>query len=242
MAPGAVPALRHYGREEFVKQVWSHSPGEHVTIIGRTGSGKSTLGYQLLGAAHSRRHPAAVILSKPKDLTTNKAARKYGLKFTSRWPAPRSFFQTNPPFSHVLRPRFTYDDDKDRFEHTEVFKGLLKDTYQRGHRTVYAPDLYGLLERQPDLESHFVTAWLNWRSNDADLWVDSQKATHIPLLAFNQPTHMFLFRETDKKGRERFDQFGGFDSKLVERANMALRPHEALYINQADLTMCVVEA
>ena len=72
--------------------------------------------------------------------------------------------------------------------------------------------------------------------------MDTQKATHIPLLGFNQPTHLLLFREADKRGRERFDEIGGFDSKIVAQANMGLALHEVLYINQADLTMCVVEA
>ena len=238
----AWPALRRYTREEFVRRVWNHRPGEHVTIVGRTGSGKTTLGYELLARSVSQRHPGAVMLSKPKDKTTDKARTSYGWRLARRWPPPRSFFESRPPRAHVLAPRFTYKDADDKLAHTGVFQSLMADTYQRGNRTVYAPDLYGLILRHPDLSEDFQTAWLNWRSNDADLWVDTQTATHIPLLGFNQPTHLLLFREADKRGRERFDEIGGFDSKIVAQANMGLALHEVLYINQADLTMCVVEA
>lgn len=242
MRTAAAPALHRYERDQFLEEVWNHQPGEHVTIVGRTGSGKSTFGYQLLERARTPAHRSVVMLSKPKDETTDKAAKRMRIRRTRQWPARRFPWEEDPPLTHLLNPRFTYNDRADRAAHTEVFAGLMQDTYQRGHRTVYAPDLYGLLLRHPDLTEDFVTAWLNWRSNGADVWVDSQKSTHIPLLAFNQPTHLFLFRESDKRGRERFDEIGGFDGGLVERANKLLPRHECLYINQADLTMCIVGA
>jgi energy-coupling factor transporter ATP-binding protein EcfA2 len=237
----AAPSLQHYSRDVFVNGVWDHQDGEHVTIVGRTGSGKSTLGYQLLDQASSPAKPSVSLMSKPKDKTTLEAQRLFALRRIRRWPAPYSPFAPSKPPGFVLRPDFTYDDDVDKPRHAEVFRSVLRSTYKQGDRIVYAPDLYGLLLRMPDLQGEFETAWLNWRSGGGSLWVDTQKSTHIPLLGFNQPTHLFLFRESDKRGRQRFNEIGGFDGRLVEDANMALGRHECLYLNQNDQTMCVVE-
>lgn len=238
----AVPNLRHYSRDNFVNKIFNVEPGEHVTIVGSTGSGKTTLGHELLGATASKHFPVVALQSKPKDSTTAKAARKYGLRVVRRWPPPKSLFQPKDPRGWVVQPRFTYDDDVDVVHHEDVFRATMRGVYRDGNRTLYASDLYGLLLRMPRLQREYETAWLNWRSGGGSLWVDTQKSTHIPLLGFNQPTHLFLFRESDKRGRDRFNEIGGFDGRLVADANLGLERHQALYLNQADQTMCVVEA
>lgn len=238
----AAPKLARFSREDFVRRVWEHKAGEHTTIIGPTGSGKSTLGYLLFNRSITAKLPGVAVLTKPRDHATQKAASSGRLRTVRTWPPRRSLFEPKPPRGHVLHPRFTYDQDLDLAEHAAQIRAVLADAYRNGDRIVYMPDLYGVLRLMPELARPVEIMWINARSNGASMWTDSQKATHIPLLAFNQATHLLLFRDPDKRGRERFGEISGMDPKLVEQANLSLGRHEALYVRQTDGTMCIVEA
>lgn len=236
------PKLKHYDRETFIKSVFQYNGGEHGTIIGFTGSGKTTLGYQLMDRIAKPALPVVSILSKPRDETTIKAARKARYRVVRSWPAPWSPTAEKNPRGYVVWPEHTFNPDVDDAEHLGVFQRVIRDSYKRGERVVYTPDLYGLFRRAKALERDYETGWVNGRAMGLGLWVDTQKPSHIPLLAYNQATHLFLFREPDKRGRDRFNEIGGVDGNLVADANMALERHQVLYVCQRDQTMCVIEA
>jgi energy-coupling factor transporter ATP-binding protein EcfA2 len=238
----AGPRLRHYDRKTFVDRVFNYNEGEHGTIIGFTGSGKTTLGYQLMNKIAKPALPVISILSKPKDETTLKAAQKARYRTVRQWPPTWSPTAEKNPRGYVIWPDHTFDPNLDDAAHLDTIQRVIRDSYKRGNRVIYTPDLYGLLLRAKPLERDYQTGWVNGRAMGLGIWVDTQKPTHIPLLAYNQATHLFLFREPDKRGRERFNEIGGFDGKLVEQANMTLERHQALYVCQRDQTMCVVEA
>jgi hypothetical protein len=68
------------------------------------------------------------------------------------------------------------------------------------------------------------------------------EAVDIPLDAYSQAEHLFLFHDPDKRARERFAEIGGVDPYLVQEAVLRLGRHQALYIRRDGPAICVVDA
>lgn len=233
--------LRHFGRQEFLDEVWDYQRGEHTTIIGRTGSGKSTLGYQLLGASASPELPGVTIVSKPKDKTSDLARRRMRHRLVRGWPPLWSLWRPNDPPGWMVWPRHTLDPDIDDPRHFRAFRSTIRGAYKEGDRILYVPDLYGMLRFHGELTRDFEQAWVNGRAMGLGFWTDTQKPSHIPLLAYNQATHLFLARDADKRNRARFSEIGGMDGQVIAKANLELAEHAFLYIRATDQTMCVID-
>lgn len=227
-------------RDEFLTEGWEYNPGEHVTILGPTGSGKTYLGYQLLDATATVKVPAVVLVMKPRDATVKKWSKTVEFKTVRSWPPTPSIWRSRPPRGYVLWPRFTYDPDRDDAEQYRQFRRCLLDSYKKGDRIIFGDEVYSLAE-ELDLDKELVTLWTKGRSMGCGLWAASQKPTHIPLWAYSMAEHLFLHHDPDKRARQRFAEIGGVDPKLVEDTVLSLKRHEFLYIRRADGAMCVIE-
>ena len=96
------PKLKHdvtyFERDDFIKNYFRYAPGEHVTILGPTGSGKTTRAYQLLAEVATPELPGIVLVMKPRDATAVKWNKKLGFKRVRNWPPIKSkWFAKEPP-------------------------------------------------------------------------------------------------------------------------------------------------
>lgn len=227
-------------REEFLREGWDYQPGEHVTIIGPTGSGKTWLGYQLLEVTATPELPAVVLVMKPRDNTVTKWSKTVGYRIVRSWPPPASPWRPRKPPGFVVWPRPTYDPDVDDYRQHIIFRRVILDSYKKGRRILFGDEVYSLAQELA-LTKELVTVWSKGRSMDCGLWCASQKPTHIPLWAYSQAEHLFLAFDPDKRARDRFSEIGGVDPKLVERTVLTLGKHEWLYFRRSDGAMCIVE-
>jgi hypothetical protein len=229
-----------FARQEFLEQRWRYRPGEHVTILGPTGCGKTYLAYQLLAAStRPKTLPGVVLVMKPRDDTVQEWSAQAGYERVTTWPPVTAPWRKPPP-GWVLWPKFSFDPEQDDVTLHIQFRSAMLDSYRRGNRVLFADELLGLVQ-DLKLARPLSSLWTKGRSMGCGLWGCSQRPAHIPLHAYSQAEHLFLARDPDQRSRKRFDEIGGVDPMLVAEANMALTKHQFLYVRRDGAHVCIID-
>ena len=243
--------IYRFDRTEFLTERWHYSAGEHVTFLGPTQVGKTTLAFQLLEYSAHEHLPAVVIVMKPHqkktratgakvtgDATVAKWGRELKFPVIRQWPPPFSWARKKPA-GYVLWPRHSFIPAEDnRMLHDEFQKTLLA-LYKEGDCIVFGDEVYGL-SAELGLDEELVAIWTRGASMGTGLWAASQKPSHIPLWAYSQAAHIFIHNDPDKRARERFGEIGGFDPRLIEHIVAGLADHEWLYCRRRGRVMCII--
>lgn len=233
-------------RQEFLTDYWDYRAGEHVTTLGFTGSGKTTLDLQLLGHIPPTIKPVILVM-KPRDATVTKWQKTLGLQRVGSWPPPSANrFYPNPPNGWVLWPKLG-DVDRDDDVLEAQFSAAIKDLYHQSARRkddgsgriIFADEVVGLC-KELGLERQLKGVWTRGRSMGLGLWAASQRPAEVPLLAYNSAEHLFIHSDPDKRNLDRLKEIGGFDSQLIFNTLKAIDRHEFLYVCKRDYTACVV--
>lgn len=215
---------------EFLDE-FDWAQGDHVTILGTTGGGKTTV----MRAILPRRDYQVIFASKPRDPVVE-GARRSGYSIIRTW----------PPHPHVRRCVFWPKIEKmsDANDQRMKFYGALYDIYRQGGWCV-AFDEAAYLARTLNLGHVLKFYYEQARSLNISLVTLSQRPKEIPLLAYSCATHLFLFRETDAVNLKRLQEISGVDAQRVKAVVPRLNflKHEFLYVNArtGDLKISRVE-
>lgn len=246
VAPAAPPrrqevtGLTIFGRDEFLSERWRYRAGEHVTILGPTGTGKTHLAYQLLGATARPGLPGVVLVMKPRDATVGRWSKTVGFRRVRTWPPGPVWPWQQKPSGWVLWPRHRFDPDLDNPHLYEQFRRAMLDSYRRGDRILFADEIAGI-SNELALHRESTTLWQRGRSMGAGVWAASQRPTHIPLLAYSSAEHLFLFADPDKRDRDRYAEIGGVDPVLIVAAVTRLQQYQCLYVRRTGARMCILD-
>lgn len=200
--------------------------GEHATMVGTTGSGKSTLGMTLL----PRRTYRTIICVKPRDALMRQIARVEGYHVATSWPPRKDADRV------ILWPPNKGARNLD--EQADTIRRALDDLYSEGRWCVYLDELEWLTNNL-GLESRVNVMWQHGRSLGLSLVVGAQRPRHVPMLAYDQATHLFLWQNSDRYNRQRMGELGGMDSELIQHVMARLPRHVFLYVNTRDGTLAV---
>lgn len=242
------------GRGEFLDWFASvYRPGEHVTFIGPTNSGKTTVAFQMLDRVSSPEHPSVVLVLKPRDETVDAAVRHLeGFRKTERWPplAKRDWRPWKSTFSQKVRgwmfwPRQELRDirrDDDMLSHE--FRQAMTHCYRRGNVIVFVDEAHAVqndLKLRPEMDAIMMRG----RSLGCSGWFATQRPRNVTLNMYSQAEHLVLFRTPDDRDTDVYRQIGGVDSKVIVDAVYDLERFSFVYIGRTkgeggDATLVVV--
>lgn len=246
--------VARFTRGEFHERFEYHA-GEHMTFIGKTQSGKTTLAFELLDEVTTPDLPAVVLVMKPKDPTPAKWARRLGYRRVRTWPPANGHLpawapQDVRPRGWVLWPKLG-DINADSGTLIDQFHTCLAENYaqaarRRGRpRIVFADEVVGITKlRVPGITSPLPddldAYWMRGSGMGVALWAACQRPFHAPLNAYEQSAHLFLWRSTDARNVKRYSEIGGVNPALVHKVTSSLSGRDCFYIRRTDYRVCVV--
>jgi energy-coupling factor transporter ATP-binding protein EcfA2 len=222
-----------------MRDYWDYRPGQHVTIIGPNGRGKTTLGLDLLGATASKNMPAFVLVSKPRDETIDKYTKSLKFKTIETYPPDPAIFRKPP--GYMVRPyqSLTNLEEDEKRLHT-VFRATMRGCYAKKQPTIVFADEVQELQSSLGLKKECEAFWKRGRSLDSGLWALAQRSAYNSQDMYNAPEHLFLFSDPDKRNRQRFSEIGGIDPDLVMESVERLTQYQALYLKRTGPHLCIV--
>lgn len=223
---------------------WRWRQGEHVSIIGPTGTGKSYLGRQLL----VRRDWVVTLGTKRTDDTLADYMRHDGFTRIASWPPRRelrdvlALRRAEPGWEQrvALWPTWTPGADVETIrEHMRTqFAACLSDVLSGGGWCVDVDEMYYLCAIL-GLKEYAEEMWTQGRSSGISLLAKTQRPAWVPLFMYDQPVHLFFFSDNDETNLRRVGGLGGLSAGAVRATVAALPKHACLYVNTRERQLAV---
>jgi hypothetical protein len=216
--------------KETFRRTWKL--GEHVSVVGPTGSGKSFLCLELI----KTREYAVLFLTKARDETASTFIARNHYEQIAKWPPKDND-------KHIaLWPRFvnvdSYDTQETVFRNAingERGKGLTKPEIQG----IFSEGVWSILidevmyfTEDIHLGKELKMLWGQGRSNHISLIGGTQRPFDVPQMMLNQWTHFFCFHTPDERELRRLGEMGGLGGKMAREEVPKLKEHEFLYLNK----------
>lgn len=220
---------------------------EHVTLIGPTGVGKSTLVRELL----PYRKFVWIAGAKPVDETLDKYVREDGFTIKDMLAAlpkarRRRNFQTRQvtvePIKLLVRPKFVDSETGLSYEdhQASIFRPLLRQSFAEGGWCHVADDL-DYMVNDLGLERYYRRLYALGRAGKSIVVSNLQRPRNVPLLAYSSATHLFIYCTNDDDDLKRLEGLGGLPTKLIRSIVASLPHHVVLYVNTRDRSMAVTK-
>lgn len=233
-------SVRLIDRQTFIQRVWQYKGGQHVSLIGPTGSGKTHLSLQLLAASASEKLPAYVTVMKARDKTLGEFLKSHDRwKRVLNYPPPPVIPGQTKPVGYLVWPHHTHDPEGDEARHEEIFHRMHRQLYVKGDNIIFDDEVVSLV-REMNMKPDLTRIWTKGRSIGSGLWAATQRPAMVPLEMYDQAQHLFLGPIKDKRSQDRFGEISGVDADLVVSVVKRLPKWHWLYIRQEEGTMCVV--
>ena len=194
--------------------------GEHVSLVGPTGGGKTTLALEIL----ERRRLVCVFANKPKDSTMDRLVKRPG------WSKESKFEGYSPKKERiVLWPKGT---DMENYEQIQsaVYRDALKKIWNIGYYCIFFDEVRYICDNLK-LRRQVELFWQQARALDISVVACTQRPAFVPVLMFDQATHLFFWCDNDDYNLKRIGGLGATNARLIRETVSNLKPHQVLYLN-----------
>lgn len=239
------------------KASWEWARGEHVTVLGPTGSGKTWL----ITAIVDKHPDVACLALKPNDQTLYGRLPAPRWDYVSHWPPPT--VRRDRPNWVVVKPK-RRDMAQTIAHQTRVVRHMFQRIYQgpphsseeeQGGWTIVIPDLSIILDdlkgSRPDRalglqdpDEQLAMLYKHGRGIRVSLVVDAQTTAWLQRLSLDQPSHFFFFKPRDRDRAKRIAEIGNADPRRVSAAldSLEAKAHEVLYVDANSGDMLITAA
>lgn len=187
--------------------------GEHVAIVGQTGSGKSVLGLSLSKIIAKRKArdglPSRVVVfaTKPRDATVS----ALGWPVIKKWPP--SYGQEHC----IVWPRSGNPETEVKLQR-QVFRPLLNTIYHEGGQTVCIDEAGYFEDAPPDglgLKATIQKYWTSARALNVTLIAGTQRPRNVTRSMWSEPSFIFIFPPDDEDDLIRVAQLSGAKNSVL---------------------------
>lgn len=197
--------------------------GEHITLIGPTGVGKTELMVELL-----EYHRFALFLNTKRIDPTQKKLKGMGYRTIQKGrdlnPEVAHRFILAPPW-----PRRLSSEQLDSLHRREFIDGLTRAFWQTGW--TIAIDELEYINRDLKIESPVNKLLRQGRSQGNSMILGTQRPRYVTLHAYEQATHLFLWKMKDTSNIARAAELAGVNRVQVLDIIIGLGRHDVLYVN-----------
>lgn len=200
---------------DWIRREWKQ--GEHITAIGPTGVGKTTLLQRIV----NRRDYVTVFATKSRDTSMDKMVRA-GYKLQRKWDGSHTDYI-------VLWPKGKSHEETEWLQYHEFSKAINVMHDQTGwcmffDEVSYMTDFLGMSRKM---------RWLLQQGRSAGISVvaATQRPAFIPLAFYDQPEWLIFWGDNDHTNLKRIRGIGGVDGKIIQNEVMTLGHRQVLCIH-----------
>ena len=246
-APSSVrlPAAYYIPQDQFIDEYLDLKPGQHVSLFGPNGVGKTTIGLKILGKATDL-NPQTVgiaLAMKPDkgpredgqkrrptgDETVAALSRTLGGRVTRTWRPPLWQRLIGEPRFWTLWPRHSEEFRADLARHRAIFERAILESYNKGNRWIFADEVFSLVN-ELRLADELTHVWSKGRSMKCAIIGATQRPAFVPKWMYSSARHLLLWKDNDLDARKRYGEISGVDPKRVLAVTSGLRHQECLYL------------
>jgi hypothetical protein len=210
--------------------------GDHVTLIGPTKSGKTTLARAILEPPQGERPRAPrrhvlVLACKPRSPSMESYARSHGFRIVRTWEEVGHRERGDRVILWPRPRRFGGDPDEFEARQRMEFRSCMRDLYEVGGWTLYIDEL-SYVSEYLGLDRDLNRLWLQGREIPVTLVAAMQSPAYVPRYAYDQVQHVYIWRNRDlRRVKTLADLSGALDAEELERELRTLRGHQVLYVD-----------
>lgn len=211
----------------FFEQHWEQ--GDHVALVGRTKSGKTTLARAILPI----RGFTVVFATKAEDASLYTPLQKQGFVMQEHFDPADKPDEGEGPSKIIFKPPLRGPSKKDVEKQREAFREALQGMFSTGGWACYFDEIR-YLSQNLALGNELDQLWLQGRSMGITMIAATQRPVSVPLNMFEQASHFFLWRTTDAQDRKRASEYVGVNAPMANELIGGLPRHECLYVDAVD--------